>query len=82
MKSCLHIEEYFFVIWTMKKFFQTYGRYFFVLPLILTIREWYVIIFSETGGDWFNAIMLSGFTYYFYGMSIGKFKYKEQEEEE
>ena len=66
----------------MKKFVQIYGRYFFVLPLILTIWEWYVIIFSDKGGDWFSAIMFSGFTYYFYGMSIGKFKYKEQEEEE
>ena len=51
----------------MKKFVQMYGRYFFILPLILSTREWYGIIAKEYWGDWFSALMFTGFTYYFYG---------------
>ena len=65
----------------MKKFVQMYGSYFFILPLILSTREWYGIIAKEYWGDWFSAIMFTGFTYYFYGMSIGKFKNKGQDNE-
>ena len=64
----------------MKKFVQMYGRYFFVLPTILAIVEWYGIILSEKRGDWFSAIMFTVLAYYFYGMSIGKFKYSPEEE--
>ena len=65
----------------MKKFVQMYGRYFFVLPTILAIVEWYGIILSEKRGDWFSAIMFTLLAYYFYGMSIGKFKYSTEKEE-
>ncbi len=34
----------------MKKFVQMYGRYFFILPLILSTREWYRIIAKEYWG--------------------------------
>ncbi len=65
----------------MKKFVQMYGKYFFVLPTILAIIEWYGIIFGEKRSDWFSAIMFTVLAYYFYGMSIGKFKYSPEEEE-
>ena len=65
----------------MKKFVQMYGKYFFVLPTILAIIEWYGIILSEKRSDWFSAIMFTVLAYYFYGMSIGKFKYSPEEEE-
>ena len=66
----------------MKKFVQIYGKYFFVLPLVLAIREYYGIIFNKYFGDWFSALMMTGFTIYFYLMSVGKIKYKEQDNKE
>tara|TARA_S200000501_G_scaffold116036_1_gene109007 strand:- start:296 stop:496 length:201 start_codon:yes stop_codon:yes gene_type:complete len=65
----------------MKKFVQMYGRYFFVLPTILAIVEWYGSIFGKGWGDWFSAVMFTGLAYYFYGMSTGKYKYSNDEEE-
>ena len=65
----------------MKKFVQMYGKYFFVLPTILAIVEWYGSFFDKGWGDWFSAIMFTVLAYYFYGMSIGKFKYSPEEEE-
>ena len=65
----------------MKKFVQMYGKYFFVLPTILAIVEWYGSFFDKGWGDWFSAIMFTVLAYYFYGMSIGKFKYSPEEKE-
>ena len=65
----------------MKKFVQMYGKYFFVLPTILAIVEWYGIIFDTNRGDWFSAIMFTVLAYYFYGMSTGKFKYDSYEKD-
>ena len=62
----------------MKKFVQIYGKYFFVLPLVLAIREYYGIIFNKYFGDWFSALMMTGFAIYFYLMSVGKIKKKSR----
>ena len=43
----------------MKKFVQMYGKYFFVLPTILAIVEWYGSFFDKGWGDWFSAIMFT-----------------------
>jgi len=52
---------------------KKYGKYFWVLPLLFSFRELYQILY-ETKGDTLDLIMFIGFTYYFWGMSEGKFK--------
>mgnify|MGYP001178556234 FL=1 len=52
---------------------KKYGKYFWVLPLLFSFRELYQILY-ETKGDILDLIMFIGFTYYFWGMSVGKFK--------
>jgi len=52
---------------------KKYGKYFWVLPLLFSFRELYQI-FYESKGDILDFIMFIGFTYYFWGMSVGKFK--------
>tara|TARA_E500000178_G_C16551569_1_gene543275 strand:+ start:65 stop:244 length:180 start_codon:yes stop_codon:yes gene_type:complete len=57
----------------MKGLVQKYGKYFWILPLIFSIRESYQILYG-TLGDIPDLLMFIGFTYYFWGMSVGKFK--------
>ena len=52
---------------------KKYGKYFWVLPLLFSFRELNQILY-ETKGDIPDFIMFIGFTYYFWGMSVGKFK--------
>ena len=52
---------------------KKYGTYFWVLPLLFSFRELYQILYA-TEGDIPDLIMFIGFTYYFWGMSVGKFK--------
>ena len=52
---------------------KKYGKYFWVLPLLFSFRELYQILY-ETKGDILDLIMFIGFTYYFWGLSVGKFK--------
>ena len=52
---------------------KKYGKYFWILPLLFSFRELYQILY-ETKGDILDLIMFIGFTYYFWGMSVGKFK--------
>ena len=52
---------------------KKFGKYFWVLPLLFSFRELYQILY-ETKGDIPDLIMFIGFTYYFWGMSVGKFK--------
>ena len=52
---------------------KKYGKYFWVLPLLFSFRELYQVLY-ETKGDILDLIMFIGFTYYFWGMSVGKFK--------
>ena len=52
---------------------KKYGKYFWVLPLLFSIRELYQMLYT-TKGDIFDFILMVGMTYWFWGMSIGKFK--------
>ena len=54
---------------------KKYGKYFWVLPLLFSIRELYQMLYT-TKGDIFDFILMVGMTYWFWGMSIGKFKIK------
>ena len=48
-------------------------KYFWVLPLLFSIRELYQMFYT-TKGDIFDFILMVGMTYWFWGMSAGKFK--------
>ena len=52
---------------------KKYGKFFWVLPLLMSIRELYQIL-SQTNGDILDLVMFIGFTYWFWGISVGKFK--------
>ena len=52
---------------------KKYGKYFWVLSLLFSIRELYQMFYT-TKGDIFDFILMVGMTYWFWGMSIGKFK--------
>ena len=51
---------------------KKYGKFFWVLPLLMSIRELYQIL-SQTNGDILDLVMFIGFTYWFWGISVGKF---------
>ena len=57
----------------MKGLVQKYGRYFWVLPLLVFIRELYQVLYT-TKGDILDLLIMVGMTYWFWGMSVGKFK--------
>ena len=52
---------------------KKYGKYFWVLPLLFSFRELYQILYETTKGDIADLLMFIGFTYYFWGTSVGKF---------
>ena len=54
---------------------KKYGKFFWVLPLLMSMRELYQIL-SQTNGDILDLIMYLGFIYWFWGISVGKFKDK------
>ena len=60
----------------MKNFLSKYGRHFWILPAIMSLLCWYDVFTNDEGGDLFLSAFFTGLTYWFYGMSIGKFKYK------
>ncbi len=53
---------------------KKYGKYFWVLPLLSSFRELYQILYETNKGDIADHLMFVGFTYYFWGISVGKFK--------
>ena len=55
---------------------KKYGRYFWVLPLLVSIRELYQVLYT-TKGDILDFLIMVGMAYWFWGMSVGKFPYKE-----
>ena len=55
----------------MKNFLKRYGQYFWVLPFFASSVEWYKVL-VENDGDYFMAIMMSGLTYYFWGVGTGR----------
>tara|TARA_E500000075_G_scaffold127019_1_gene132239 strand:- start:304 stop:483 length:180 start_codon:yes stop_codon:yes gene_type:complete len=57
----------------MKGLFEKYGRYFWVLSLLISVRELYQILYG-TKGDVVDFLFFVGMSYYFWGMSVGKFK--------
>ena len=57
----------------MKDLIQKYGKYFWVFPLLVSFLELYQIIY-KTKGDVVDFIFFVGLSYYFWGMSMGKFK--------
>ena len=57
----------------MKDLVQKYGNYVWVLPLLVSFIELYQIIYG-TKGDVVDFIFFVGLSYYFWGMSVGKFK--------
>jgi hypothetical protein len=71
----------------MKIFFKKYGKYFWVLPLIFAVDEWYRILIVGNG-DILTGIMIGGFTYYFWGVGTGRIvdkdikPFEDSEEEE
>lgn len=52
---------------------KKYGFFFWVLPLLMSIRELYQIL-SQTNGDILELVMFIGFTFWFWGIYVGKFK--------
>ena len=54
---------------------KKYGKYFYILALVFSIRESYQILYG-TLGDIPDLLMFIGFTYYFWGMSVRIFKSK------
>ena len=52
---------------------KKYGKYFWILPLLFSVRELYQMMYTAKG-DIFDFILMVGMTYWFWGMSIGKFK--------
>ena len=48
-------------------------KVFWVLLLLFSYREWYQILYETTKGDIADLLMFIGFTYYFWGTSVGKF---------
>tara|TARA_B100000945_G_C20281486_1_gene548841 strand:+ start:439 stop:621 length:183 start_codon:yes stop_codon:yes gene_type:complete len=60
----------------MKNLVQKYGKYFWVLPLLFSIRELYQVFYTAKG-DILDFVLMVGMTYWFWGMSVGKFPYKE-----
>ena len=48
-------------------------KVFLVLPLLFSIWELYQMLYT-TKGDIFDFILMVGMIYWFWGMSIGKFK--------
>ncbi len=60
----------------MENLVQKYGKYFWTLPLLFSIRELYQVLYT-TKGDMLDFLMMVGMTYWFWGMSVGKFSYKE-----
>ena len=61
---------------SMKNLLQKYGKYFWVLPLLFSIKELYQVLYT-TKGDILDFLMMTGMTYWFRGMSVGKFSHKE-----
>ena len=59
----------------MKGLVQKYGLYFWILPLLISIRELYQVFYT-TKGDVLDFIFMDGMAYWFWGMSVGKFPYK------
>ena len=57
----------------MKDLVQKYGKYFWVFPLLVSFLELYQILY-KTKGDVVDFIFFVGLSYYFWGMSVGKFK--------
>ena len=57
----------------MKDLVQRYGKYFWVFPLLVSFLELYQILY-KTKGDVVDFIFFVGLSYYFWGMSVGKFK--------
>ena len=55
----------------MKNILKKYGHYFWVIPLIFSLMGWYEIFFRDNG-DYFMTIMISGLTYYFWGVGTGR----------
>ena len=52
---------------------KKYGKYFWILPLLFSIWELYQMLYT-TKGDIADLLIFIGFTYYFWGTSVGKFK--------
>tara|TARA_B100001250_G_scaffold406653_1_gene426083 strand:- start:700 stop:879 length:180 start_codon:yes stop_codon:yes gene_type:complete len=57
----------------MKDFFTKYGKYFFIIVLLCAMKEWADLLFRDDG-DFILAILTTALTYYFWGLSVGKFK--------
>ena len=61
---------------SIKNLLQKYGKYFWVLPLLFSIKELYQVLYT-TKGDILDFLLTTGMTYWFWGMSVGKFSHKE-----
>ena len=56
---------------------KKYGKYFWILPLLFSFRELYQVFYTSKG-DVLDFVLMVGMTYWFLGMSTGKFLYKEE----
>ena len=66
----------FIMIKTFRSFIRKYIKYFFYVALILAIKEWADFF----RGDELDLLRLVGNTalaFYFWGLSVGKFEFRE-----
>ena len=59
----------------MKNFLAKYGKHFWIATLFVTIPSLYSFFFKN--GDWFTALLLSGWSYYFFLKGTGRLQDKD-----
>ena len=66
----------FIMIKTFRSFIRKYIKYFFYVSLFLAIKEW-ADLFRGDKLDLFRLMGNTTLAFYFWGLSVGKFPFKE-----
>ena len=64
------------MIETFRAYIKKHIKYFFFIALILAIKEW-VDLFRGDELDLLRLIGNSALAFYFWGLSVGKFEFRE-----
>jgi len=64
------------MIETFRAYIKKHIKYFFYIALILTIKEW-ADLFRGDELDLLRLIGNSALAFYFWGLSVGKFEFRE-----